>query len=221
MWKWQPCNTIGHSRWSGTCHIKSLIWSNGVRIYPDISPLIYHTVTLNIEEFWCPIRHWTSFACKILQVLGFRTATHLDPSHSYWACIKNTRGTVFLLYLNNGMSYFNTSQLQNITFLKEWCPSLCKIHVKQRVLRIQNWIQTTKNCIMRTPKIKLWKWHFSVIKITKKQIICKLQLMIPDNAVTAALWNLEKSTSTCIAISFLPATENQTTHIERKDNQTE
>jgi hypothetical protein len=40
--------------------------------------------------------------------------------------------------------------------------------------------------------------------------------MIPDNAVTTALRNLEKSTSTRIAISSLPATENQTTHIERK-----
>ena len=42
-----------------------------------------------------------------------------------------------------------------------------------------------------------------------------MKLLVPDTAVTTALWNLEKSTSMHIEISSLPATENQTTHIER------
>lgn len=58
--------------------------------YPDISSLIYHTVALNMEQFWCSVRHWTVLACPVLQLLGFIGSWHLDSSLCHWSYNKYT-----------------------------------------------------------------------------------------------------------------------------------
>lgn len=58
-----------------------IVSSKDQSFYPNVSPFVYRTWTLNIEKFRCSVSHRTTFSCVILQFLGCVIALDL---HVCW-----------------------------------------------------------------------------------------------------------------------------------------